>query len=481
MSTAATIRTTSNYALAGLPIEGAHLPALCALLIFAADVVGLRLTLWASLGNSPIGRYAVPGGWLHLWPLIPVFLVLYWFFDLYPGVSVCPVDEIRCIFLANASVFIFVSVLIASHSKRPITQVVCLLACIVASLVELLVRTAVRKTGSHFAWWGYPVVLFGCGTIACQVLRKLNNQPNLGLRPVAVITDQAADLTMDRVPVYDFASLDRIVSNGVRHAIVAAPELSQSEFAEVMERCGNSFPHLILIPDSDSVWKIGSHTRDLTGFLGLQIGNNLLHHESRIAKRTIDLVSASLLVLLLLPLMAFISVLVLVESGFPVFYFQKRLGHGGRTFRIWKFRTMVQNSQEVLEEYLENSSELQEEWARNQKLRNDPRITRVGRFLRKTSLDELPQLWNVVRGEMSLVGPRPIVDAEVAKYQEAYSLYSKATPGLTGLWQVSGRNRTTYEERVAYDTYYVRNWSVWMDLYLLAKTVGVVLTGDGAY
>jgi Undecaprenyl-phosphate galactose phosphotransferase WbaP len=262
---------------------------------------------------------------------------------------------------------------------------------------------------------------------------------------------------------------------------VAAPELSQSEFAAVIERGGNAFPHLILIPDTDFIWKEGTYTRDLMGILGIQVRNNLLDSGSRIAKRTIDLASSTLLTLFLLPLMAIISILIVVESGFPVFYFQKRLGHGGRTFHMWKFRTMMQNSAALLDHHLASNSELQKEWAEYQKLRVDPRVTRVGRVLRKTSLDELPQLWNIIKGEMSLVGPRPIVKSEVSKYHAAYSAYVKTTPGLTGLWQVSGRNRTTYPERVAYDTYYVRNWSVWMDIYLLAKTVGAVLTGDGAY
>jgi lipopolysaccharide/colanic/teichoic acid biosynthesis glycosyltransferase len=142
---------------------------------------------------------------------------------------------------------------------------------------------------------------------------------------------------------------------------------------------------------------------------------------------------------------------------------------------------MVKNSTEVLKMFLETNPDLREEEERDQELRNDPRITRIGKFLRKSSLDELPQLWNVLRGDMSLVGPRPIVVSEVSKYEEAYFLYERVTPGLTGLWQVSGRNRTTYEERVLFDTYYVRNWSVWMDFYLLAKTVGVVLSGDGAF
>jgi lipopolysaccharide/colanic/teichoic acid biosynthesis glycosyltransferase len=142
---------------------------------------------------------------------------------------------------------------------------------------------------------------------------------------------------------------------------------------------------------------------------------------------------------------------------------------------------MVPDATQVLEHALARDAELRRDWTENQKLRNDPRVTRIGRVLRRSSLDELPQLWNVIRGEMSLVGPRPIVRNEIVRYKEAYSRYAKTVPGVTGLWQVSGRSRTTYAERVAYDAYYVRNWSVWLDIYLLARTIGVIFTGDGAY
>ena len=142
---------------------------------------------------------------------------------------------------------------------------------------------------------------------------------------------------------------------------------------------------------------------------------------------------------------------------------------------------MVPNAYEVLDEYLKKHPELSAEWLRDQKLKNDPRVTAVGRFLRKTSLDELPQLWNVIKGDMSLVGPRPIVDGEILRYGDRFRTYARVRPGITGLWQVSGRNNTTYEERVGFDDYYVRNWSVWLDFYILVKTVSVVVTGYGAY
>jgi Undecaprenyl-phosphate galactose phosphotransferase WbaP len=176
-----------------------------------------------------------------------------------------------------------------------------------------------------------------------------------------------------------------------------------------------------------------------------------------------------------------IAILIKFDSPGPVFFRQTRIGQFGRKFTVYKFRTMAQNAEQVLQEYLSRSPELLAEWTADHKLKQDPRVTRLGAFLRKSSLDELPQLWNIFIGDMSLVGPRPIVDAEVEKYGKCFDLYIQVRPGLTGLWQVSGRNNTTYERRVQLDEYYVRNRSVKLYFEILLKTVVVVLKEDGAY
>lgn len=177
----------------------------------------------------------------------------------------------------------------------------------------------------------------------------------------------------------------------------------------------------------------------------------------------------------------FIMILILVDSEGPVFYRHRRIGRHGRKFDLYKFRTMVQNADQVLQTYLDRSPELRAEWEATQKLQHDPRVTRVGALLRKTSLDELPQLWNILVGEMSLVGPRPIVDAEVEKYGSCFELYKQVRPGLTGLWQVSGRSDTSYEYRVELDEYYILHRSLSLDIRILLKTIIVVLRGKGAY
>jgi Undecaprenyl-phosphate galactose phosphotransferase WbaP len=198
-------------------------------------------------------------------------------------------------------------------------------------------------------------------------------------------------------------------------------------------------------------------------------------------KRAVDLVFATLALLAALPVLAACAAAIRLTSKGPLFFLQYRLGQGGKAFSIVKFRTMMVNAEAALAEYLAAHPEAKQEWMTDHKLREDPRITPVGRFMRKFSLDELPQLWNVVKGEMSLVGPRPIVSSEIPKYGERYVDYCRVRPGLTGLWQVSGRNDTGYTQRVELDCHYVRSWSVTRDLEIIARTLPAVVRSAGAY
>lgn len=202
---------------------------------------------------------------------------------------------------------------------------------------------------------------------------------------------------------------------------------------------------------------------------------------SRRVKRAMDLVLGTLLLIAAFPLFAFIALAILLETGRPILFRQERVGRGNSRFQILKFRTMVLDADEVLRRHLLEDEDAWYEWETTHKLRRDPRVTRVGRLLRRTSLDELPQLFNVLRGEMSLAGPRPITETEIRRYGAAFPFYSLTRPGLTGLWQVSGRNDTTYRRRVELDVQYVRRWSPLLDLSLLLRTIRVVLIGKGAY
>jgi Undecaprenyl-phosphate galactose phosphotransferase WbaP len=199
-------------------------------------------------------------------------------------------------------------------------------------------------------------------------------------------------------------------------------------------------------------------------------------------KRALDVLGAIVLAVVFSPLILAIVIVALKrrEPG-SIVYKHRRIGQDGHAFDCLKFTTMVPNADQVLRELLERDPAIKAEWVRNHKLRCDPRVTRLGRFLRRTSLDELPQLWNVMRGDMSLVGPRPVVREELLRYGRNVRAYLSAKPGITGLWQVKGRNDTDYRRRVVLDTYYVRNQNLLLDLYILFKTTRVVLGRSGAY
>jgi lipopolysaccharide/colanic/teichoic acid biosynthesis glycosyltransferase len=220
--------------------------------------------------------------------------------------------------------------------------------------------------------------------------------------------------------------------------------------------------------------------------LSSEIEQRLRHPSLRLKKRLFDLALGIPLFLLALPVMVVVSLAVMLTSGRPLLYRQQRVGERGRVFKVMKFRTMEKNADERLQSILDRSPEAREEWDRYHKLKNDPRVTALGKFLRKYSLDELPQMWNVLRGEMSLIGFRPFTPGELDSLPNLHrrvpiGLYDSTKPGLSGLWQVTVRADAAFEDRTHIDLYYMRNWSLFLDLYLLIRTAGVVLTGKGAY
>jgi exopolysaccharide production protein ExoY len=200
----------------------------------------------------------------------------------------------------------------------------------------------------------------------------------------------------------------------------------------------------------------------------------------RLGKRLLDICVLCAILPCLVPLFLIVAVIVRISSPGPILYRQKRVGRFGREFTLWKFRSMYVNGNEILQEHLKQDPEARREWAETHKLKIDPRVTKLGGFLRRASLDELPQLLNVLAGSMSLVGPRPIVALERSRYGSAYFFYASARPGLSGLWQVSGRSDLSYEQRVALDESYVRNWSLVQDIKILWRTAGVVWKAKGA-
>jgi len=339
--------------------------------------------------------------------------------------------------------------------------------------------------------WQLRTLVVGRRDDVGDVIEALESEPALGYRVVGTLDPAhgfnalgtaAPSETLDG-PALEWRRLAALCRrHGIENLVLACDDAELARMKVLLrELARHEMPHAIVPPlrgiavNGLQVLHFMSHDVVL-----MQPRNNLARSANRGIKRGFDLAAASAALLFLAPLMIAIALIVRRDGG-PALYAQSRIGRDGRRFRCLKFRSMVCDAESVLEAHLAASPGAAAEWARDQKLRDDPRVTRIGRFLRKSSIDELPQLLNVLKGEMSLVGPRPIVDSECRFYGEDLGFYLQVRPGITGLWQVSGRNNVSYARRVALDGWYVRNWSLWHDIAILCGTVPAVLHRDGAY
>jgi Undecaprenyl-phosphate galactose phosphotransferase WbaP len=423
--------------------------------------------------------------YLQLAPCLGLFLVSNALVGLYPGILLSPPEELKKLFQSTSVIFLALSgAVFLSKQGELYSRGIFLMAWFGALFALPLFRSLLRRLAHAKNWWGHPVVVLGAGKTGREVCIALNREHRLGLRPIAFFDDDPDKIGthFHGVPVVGRLHSAGAMAREFRDAvvIVAMPGLLPARLIEVLEGPASEFRRLILIPDLFGASSLWISAFDLGGILGLDVHQKLLDPRRQWVKRCLELSLIVVFIPIILLLSLVIALWIKKDSPGPVLYCQKRIGLGGKDIAIWKFRTMVQNADVALQECFANDPDLQSEWEANHKLSCDPRITRVGRILRKTSLDELPQLWNVLKGDLSLVGPRPIVWAEVDKYEGGFCLYKKVKPGLTGLWQVSGRSDTSYAERVRLDAYYVRNWSVWFDIYILLKTPGEVFRCRGA-
>ena len=347
---------------------------------------------------------------------------------------------------------------------------------VLLAVLILGLRVVTRRALSQAGLWQIKALIVGDGDAVPQTVTALRSEPGLGYDVTRVI--RTSDLqTSGEAPCW--LSLLR---HHQADLLVLALERDHPPASSFIDSLVRQRVPFAMVPPSEGLPVLGFErtcffSHDTVIFL---YRNNLARPVARVTKIVLDLVLVVSALVALAPLLVLIAAAVKLDGG-PVFYAHTRIGARGRTFRCLKFRSMVTDSSTVLQEVLSTSREAAAEWAATQKLRNDPRITRVGRLLRKTSLDELPQLFNVLRLEMSLVGPRPIVTSEVSRYGEDIAFYYETRPGVTGLWQVSGRNTTSYRQRVQLDTWYVKNWTIWHDIAILAKTIPAVLQRRGAY
>lgn len=354
-----------------------------------------------------------------------------------------------------------------------------------------LARGAARWALARARIWHIPTVIVGAGENARQTAMALAEEKGLGfdvelaLDPLkdAPRTEsiEAAGKVIPVVPLDD-DQMARLTSGGGPHVMLALEEEDVSVARDLLARLAVRPNAIDVVPPVRGIPLYGLEVNHLFGreLLLLRVRNNLARRGPRLLKRILDLVGSTALLVVLAPLFVVIALLVRREGG-SAFFAHNRVGLHGETFKCLKFRTMVPNAEKVLADLLERDPAARAEWEKDFKLKNDPRVTPIGRFLRRTSLDELPQLINVLRGEMSLVGPRPVPYEELQRYGRDASYYLQVRPGITGLWQISGRNDVKYENRVFLDSWYVKNWSLWYDVVILLRTTVAVLSRQGAY
>lgn len=356
-----------------------------------------------------------------------------------------------------------------------------------AVLLVLLVmlRYVTRKFLRALDIWERASLIFGAGENARQASLALLSEPSLGyaLKAFVAPTD-STELPPSGALVRSWPQTDADFDSLRSYKCVIALDASQSELRDHLIRqfAQHKIKRVSVIPSMRGVPLFGLETTQFFSHevLMIRVNNQLAKPAFRAMKRLFDIVGSILLLLMLSPLFIYLAYKVSRDGG-SAFFGHERVGQDGRNFKCYKFRSMVVNAQEVLKDLLERDPVARAEWDKDFKLKNDPRINSVGHFLRRTSLDELPQLWNVLVGDMSLVGPRPVVQAELERYGEDLVYYLLAKPGMTGLWQVSGRNDVDYETRVYFDSWYVKNWSLWTDIAILFKTISVVMARRGAY
>ncbi len=397
--------------------------------------------------------------------------------------------ETRHLFVSISLAFILIMAVV---SLAKLSGEVSRTSIVISYLLALIIMPLVRYGGKvllfNIGIWEEPVLILGFNHTGCLVAEALQNDQYLGYRLAGFLTMNGES---DYKPQKDYniaGSYEQaktiITSQGIRHIIIAAPHLPGSELVELSNGLQPYTRSIIIVPDLVGLPMVDGETDYFFNeqILALRIKNNLASRMNMVIKRIFDLVMALLLLIPLVLIMFIFSILIKADSAGPVFYISKRIGRQGKEFKCLKFRTMFLDNDRILEEYFKSNADALQEWQQYYKLRGeDPRVTGMGKFLRKTSLDELPQIINVLKGEMSLVGARPYLPEEKLSMGSFADTILLANPGMTGLWQVSGRSEIDFEGRLRMEAWYVRNWSIWLDISLMFRTISVVLRREGAY
>jgi Undecaprenyl-phosphate galactose phosphotransferase WbaP len=401
---------------------------------------------------------------------------------LYPGYGMSPVERLRRQFMILLGTVVGVTILDLQFNDWHWFETGLLTALPVLGVLIWVSDAVGRGVLMCLRLWGRPCVVVGASRTGVDIVRRLSQNEHLGYNPVLFIDEDPGrwGTVVEGLPVVAPGGhpvderLERYASVG----ILAVPHDQPERLNEMI---GNlPFSTILVVPEWNGLQTVNTRVRDLSGILSLEVRRPLGASVTPMLKRGFDIFTSALLLLLVMPLLLMIAAGIKLDSQGPLLFRQARWAGSARSFRVLKFRTMHVDAEQRLKELLDADPVLRCEYEMYHKLTRDPRVTRFGGILRKLNFDELPQLWNVLIGDMSLIGPRPYMPHELIQYPQQQEVLARVRPGITGLWQVSGRHRTTFERRLELDIYYVENYSIWLDLHVLMRTVWIVMKADGA-
>ncbi len=461
-------------------------PVVNALLIFS-DIFTISLAVVTAAGIRVL-LTPILGGLIN-WDVILNGLIFYllfaiilaWINGLYPGFGLAAVHEMQKVLYVASLASVFLGVfLFLQQLGLAYSRFVFVLTWFLSALFMMLGRFALRNRFSRLEWWGIPMVIVGEAENVTHVIEKFIQNRRLGFRPVFYFDPhfQSGKPIKDVPPLKNKQAMqDMVARTGIQHVVFTDPIEDIDSFNLHWMR--DVFPNILFVLNPSPFGSLWVRTIDLHGTLAIETNYHLLNRRETIIKRILDLFLTILLLLFTWPIFILLAILVRIGSKGPVLFTQKRLGQNGDAFDSYKFRTMYKDAEDKLHEVLAHDSDAKREYEKYHKLANDPRITPLGKFLRRYSLDELPQFLNVLKGDMNLIGPRSYMPRELPAMGEYAKIILKVKPGLTGWWQVMGRNATSFKQRLQLDEYYISNWSIWLDIYVIIKTAWVLVKGQG--
>jgi Undecaprenyl-phosphate galactose phosphotransferase WbaP len=452
--------------------------------LFSCDLTALLIA--ASLGYLTWARLFLqqPASlYVGLLPLTCLFPLSYAAVGLYPGFGLGGVETVRR--LSHSTTVSFLVLAAASFAFKAdsrYSRLTFAIAWLGALVLVPISRALTLSLASSLRWWREPTVIVGTSSQIQLTTKSLSHGLSLGYEVVGALCldRESMGRSIGKVPVLGgMEAVPYLAKRGVTTILVWDSPSAISKLAYIQQQVA----HVIFIR-SDAFLPVEQvQVRNLGGVLGIEFSNELLRRRNQLIKRTMDIIVGTICLLGALPVIAICGLLIKLVNPGPVFFRQDREGLDGGKFSVWKLRTMCLDAEARLADILTRNPELRRQWEHCVKLSRDPRLLPViGSLFRRFSLDELPQLWNVIAGEMSLVGPRPLPDYHLGMLSADFKKFRSAVrPGLTGMWQVMVRGDGSVEDQERLDTYYIRNWSLWLDLYILARTVSAVVTQRGAY